>query len=163
VGAAHGDPGIPLVRKALVSVAAYGSAVALAYVRFGDPLRWPLLDTTSPPTTVVGPAMVQLLQLSALAELELDATQQFRFASVPLFTKTALAAIGSRARRQAVLAVRNAAIAVVVMLTVLTLGPQIAVTKFAKAVFNGCVRTAWTALSVPFELDVLQGLPTVKP
>src|SRR5271166_390362 len=59
---------------------------------------------------------------------------------------------------------KNAAMAVVVMLTELTLGPQTAVTKFAKAVFNGCVRTTWTALgSVPVELDVLHELPTVNP
>src|SRR6516162_4939760 len=59
---------------------------------------------------------------------------------------------------------KNAAMAVVVTLIVLMFGPQIAVTKFAKAVFNGCVRTTWTAVSVPFELDVLHvPLPTVKP
>ena len=45
--------------------------------------------------------------------------------------------------------------AVVVTLTVLTLGPQIAVTMFAKVVFNGCVKTTWTALGcAPFELGV---------
>jgi hypothetical protein len=35
----------------------------------------------------------------------------------------------------------NVAMAVVVTLTVLTLGPQIAVTRLAKVVFNGCVKT----------------------
>ena len=45
--------------------------------------------------------------------------------------------------------------AVVVTLTVLTLGPQIAVTMFAKVVFNGCVKTTWSALGcAPFELGV---------
>ena len=41
------------------------------------------MDTVSPPTTVVGPVIVQLLQLSALAEVELAATQQFGFGGVP--------------------------------------------------------------------------------
>ena len=53
--------------------------------------------------------------------------------------------------------------AVVVMVTVLTFGPQIAVTKFAKVVFKGCVSTTWTALGVPVEPDVLHALPTLKP
>ena len=58
----------------------------------------------------------------------------------------------------------NAAIAVVVTLMVLMFGPQIAVTKFAKAVFNGCVSATCTALScAPSELEVLHELPTVKP
>jgi len=59
----------------------------------------------------------------------------------------------------------NVAIAVVVTLTVLTFGPQIAVTRFAKAVFSGWVNTTWIALGVvpPPELDVLHELPTVKP
>jgi hypothetical protein len=108
--------------------------------------------------------MVQLLQFSAFAELELAATQQLVLVRFALSTRTPLAADGSRARMQALFVCGNAAIAVVVTLTVLTFGPHIAVTKFAKAVFNGCVRTAWTALSVPFELDVLHDkLPTVKP
>ena len=53
--------------------------------------------------------------------------------------------------------------AVVVTVTELMFGPQIAVTKLAKTVFNGCVSTTWTALSAPFELDVLHELPTVNP
>jgi len=107
--------------------------------------------------------MVQPLQLSALPKVELEATQQFWFDRVPLSTETVLAAAGSSARRQTLLACGNAAMALVVTLTVLTFGPQIAVTKFAKTVFNGCVRTAWTALSAPFEFDVLHEPPTAKP
>ena len=84
--------------------------------------------------------MVQLLQFTALAELELDATQQFEFGSVPLSIKPALAEIQSKARRQAGLVCENAATAVVVTLMILMFGPHIAVTKFAKAVFNGWVR-----------------------
>jgi hypothetical protein len=105
---------------------------------------------------------VQLLQLSALPELELAATQQLGFGGIPLLMKAVLAEIESRARRQAVPA-GNAAIAVVVTLTVLTLGPQIAVTRLAKVVFNGCVKTTWTAPRFPAEPDVLHEPPTVKP
>ena len=53
--------------------------------------------------------------------------------------------------------------AVVVTLTVLTLGPQIAVTRLAKVVFNGYVSTTWAALRAPAEPDVLHEPPTVKP
>jgi hypothetical protein len=107
--------------------------------------------------------MVQPLQFSALPKVELEATQQFGFDSVPLSTETALGAVGSSARRQRLLACGNAAMALVVTLTVLTFGPQIAVTRLAKVVFNGCVSTAWTALSAPFEFDVLHEPPTPKP
>ena len=71
------------------------------------------MDTASPPTTVVGPVIVQPLQFWALPELGLEATQQFEFDTVPLSTKMALGAVGSRARMQALLVCGNAAIAVV--------------------------------------------------
>ena len=71
--------------------------MALAYVRFGDPLSWPPLDTASPPTTLVGPAIVQPLQFSALPEVELEAAQQFEFGNVPpLSTRKALAAFDQK-------------------------------------------------------------------
>ena len=63
---------------------------------------------------------------------------------------------------QAVPAAGNAAMAVVVTLTVLTFGPQIAVTRFANVVFNGCVKTTWTALGVGLEPDGLHEPPTAK-
>src|SRR6516165_5313393 len=77
---------------------------------------------------------------------------------VPLLAGTGLAAVVQTALGQI------AAMAVVVMVTVLIFGPQIAVTRLAKVVFNGCVSTTCTALGcAPFELDVLHERPLVGP